>query len=634
MSTAAQPTTTDTPHTDPSDLREMTNSPSGRLLVQRTLFTGPDTRIEPGIYADTDLSRVRLDRRRAHLGPGARLSANTYFGRFPAAFWQSYTRVRSVRLEFDHDCAPGTTLRIDIRASDISGRERPVQTAEVSGQGHVSFDLDVKRFIDGGAIWFELTAIDGPASISGVEWSVDSRVRDRPVSVVMCTHNRPADAVATVLALASDPVVLERVAAVYVVDQGTDRVADQARFSEVTAVLGDRLHYITQPNLGGAGGFNRGIHEVTKGGSHDTDIVVMDDDITCEPESILRLTSFANSTARPMLVGSQMLLASETYRVHMTGEWEALDELKAGRPGAYGKQGLNALEKQQDARTDAGWNGWWSCLLPVEAVYAAGLSLPLFFQWDDIEFGIRARRNGFPTATLPNAGVWHADFHLKDYDDWSRYFSWRNALIVAAIHGPYDPKHLATVIAKEVGAHIVSMRYGLAATFLLAVRDFLRGPSILDDGGMSKLSELKELRAQYPDTVIRDSADVFVDADPNTRISRRGPLPDEDKETRVLVKRAVQQWLGRVSPAPVSISADDGRWWHVGLFSSAIVTDSSQTGVRVRRRDKQIAVRLGRELAQLCLELRRDGLDVAEQWRGAMPELTSRENWTRLFDGD
>ena len=84
MSTAAQPTTTDTPHTDPSDLREMTNSPSGRLLVQRTLFTGPDTRIEPGMYADTDLSRVRLDRRRAHLGPGARLSANTYFGRFPA----------------------------------------------------------------------------------------------------------------------------------------------------------------------------------------------------------------------------------------------------------------------------------------------------------------------------------------------------------------------------------------------------------------------------------------------------------------------------------------------------------------------------------------------------------------------
>ncbi|MBP0661923.1 glycosyltransferase family 2 protein, partial [Mycobacterium tuberculosis] len=80
-------------------------------------------------------------------------------------------------------------------------------------------------------------------------------------------------------------------------------------------------------------------------------------------------------------------------------------------------------------------------------------------------------------------------------------------------------------------AHIVSMRYGLAATFLLAVRDFLSGPSILADGGVSKLPELKTLRAQYPDTVIRDSADVLVDADPNTRISRRGPLPDEDKET-------------------------------------------------------------------------------------------------------
>ena len=62
-----------------------------------------------------------------------------------------------------------------------------------------------------------------------------------------------------------------------VVDQGTDRVADQARFSEVTAVLGDRLHYITQPNLGGAGGFSRGMRDATAAG--DCQILLTDDDI-------------------------------------------------------------------------------------------------------------------------------------------------------------------------------------------------------------------------------------------------------------------------------------------------------------------------------------------------------------------
>lgn len=605
-----------------------------RVLVQRTLFNCPHSRVEPGMYVDADLARVRLTRTEAALDPGATLSTNTYFGRFAAAQWQCHTPVRSVRLEFDHDCAPDTVLRVDIRASDISGRPRPVEVVELRGSGHASADLDVRRFVDGGALWFELTAIGGAARVCDVTWTVDRSVRRRPVAVVMCTHNRPADAVATLRTLASDDEALKLVDSVWLIDQGTRRVSDDPGFAAVADILGDRLHYITQPNLGGAGGFNRGIHEVTKTGDRSVDIVVMDDDILCEPESVLRLSAFANNTLRPTLVGSQMLLASETYRVHMTGEWELLGKLKAGEPGAYGKNGLDALQNQQDARTDAGWNGWWSCLLPVEAVYEAGMSLPLFFQWDDIEFGIRARHKGFPTVTLPNAGVWHADFHLKDYDDWSRYFSWRNALIVAAIHGPFDPRAMANVVATEIGEHIVSMRYGLAATLLLAVRDYLTGPAVLADGGQGKLAELAQLRSAYPDTVLRDAAEVFAESSSDTRITRRGAKPDEDKLTQVLVKRALAQFLGRLRSAPVSITADDARWWHVGLFSSAIVTDASQQGVRVRKRNKDTAMRLARELIGSCLELRRRGDDVAAQWRDAMPDLTSRENWTRLFADD
>ena len=71
-----------------------------------------------------------------------------------------------------------------------------------------------------------------------------------------------------------------------------------------------------------------------------------------------------------------------------------------------------------------------------------GLPLPMFFQWDDIEYGIRARDAGFVTVTLPNAGVWHADFYWKDCDDWARYFSIRNSLIAAALHSDLDAKSM------------------------------------------------------------------------------------------------------------------------------------------------------------------------------------------------
>ena len=88
----------------------------------------------------------------------------------------------------------------------------------------------------------------------------------------------------------------------------------------------------------------------------------------------------------------------------------------------------------QDRRVDTEYNGWWACLVPATIIRAIGYPLPLFFQWDDIEFGYRARAHGFPTVALPGAGVWHADFGWKDWDEWHRYFNMRNGLITAALH--------------------------------------------------------------------------------------------------------------------------------------------------------------------------------------------------------
>ena len=60
-----------------------------------------------------------------------------------------------------------------------------------------------------------------------------------------------------------------------------------------------------------------------------------------------------------------------------------------------------------DRRVDAGYTGWWSCLIPAEVTRAMGYPLPLFFQWDDVEYSYRGRAHGFATVTLPGAGLWH-----------------------------------------------------------------------------------------------------------------------------------------------------------------------------------------------------------------------------------
>ncbi|MGB6247104.1 glycosyltransferase [Gordonia sp. (in: high G+C Gram-positive bacteria)] len=610
----------------------MSDNPSNRTgtLLQRTFFASVAPRVDRGLYVDCADSTVRVERDRAVLSDGAELSTNTYFGRLAASYWQRYSDLGAVAVEFDYRCADGATLHVQLRASDISGRERPLTVHRFTGAGRACLPVPIDRFLDGGAVWFDLAAVGGEASVEAARWYAEGRrVRDRPVSVVVCTFNRPLDAVTTVGAVAADPDLAERIGAVYLVDQGTELVCRAPGFDALQASLGDRLQYLRQPNLGGSGGFSRGIFEATAAGRPVSDILVMDDDILCEPESILRMTAFAGLARKPVLVGAQMLLLSETTRVHMTAETVDLANLDCTVPPAHARRGINALKVHQEQRVVAGYNAWWSCLIPREAIDAVGLPMPYFIKWDDIEYGVRCGAAGFPTVTLPNAGVWHADFHLKDIDDWSSYFGHRNALVTAALHSAFEPSRIAAAVAERIGELIVGLKYGQAATELQATRDFLDGPLVLVDGGRRKLAEVNAARAGYPDTGLRPAADI---ADPP--IAKAPPEPDPRFSRAVLVKRGLQQTLGRSLPGQVAIGARDAHWWHVGRFASAVVTDASQTGVRVRTFDRALALKLGRELARLCWELRRHGPQAQRAWREAVPQLTSRENWERLFTSD
>jgi galactofuranosylgalactofuranosylrhamnosyl-N-acetylglucosaminyl-diphospho-decaprenol beta-1,5/1,6-galactofuranosyltransferase len=82
----------------------------------------------------------------------------------------------------------------------------------------------------------------------------------------------------------------------------------------------------------------------------------------------------------------------------------------------------------------------------------------------------------------------------------------------------------------------------------------------------------------------------------------------------------------------VMIPAVDAHWWHVSLFDYAVVTDASQAGVRVLRRDKQNIRKLSGRLIKAMRRFRAEAPALQARYREALPELTSRENWARLFE--
>ncbi|HEX3783537.1 MAG TPA: glycosyltransferase [Pseudonocardiaceae bacterium] len=595
-------------------------------VVQRLMFASPSPQAPNELYAKAEWGAVRCERRRAIIEPDARMTTNTYFGRLPVSYLQRWTPIRKIEVVFRVRGAG----RLEVHASDGEGEPRIQATVEVNAQTEQEVRLEavVDRFMDGGFVWVEAVTAAEELVIEDCRWVAQEPRRQRLTSVVICTYNRADDCLNTMRALGEDTEVLETLDEVYVVDQGTDTVASREDFDKVVNLYGGKFRYLRQANLGGAGGFTRGMFEVT--GQHkNNNVLFMDDDVLLEPETVLRMTAFANQATDPTIVGGQMLYLYHPNRLHIDAETTDLATLRPGVPVAGALHNIDLTEKLPHRRVTAGYNAWWSCLIPAEVTERIGLPLPMFFQWDDIEYGTRAGRHGFATVTLPGAAVWHADFAWKDWDDWARYFSLRNSLITAALHSDFDPRNISKVLGKQLATYLVSMQYGMAATLLKAVTDFLTGPDVLRDGGIEASAATRALRNEYPDTHRIQPADLGInDASTMPIVADPG---DPSMPAAVFAKRVLYQMTGRTAGS-AAILAKDAKWWTVSRFSSAMVTDSAQDSFRVRRYDRQVLTRLSADGARLMLRLAREGRVVREQWRTALPDLTSRENWQRLFN--
>lgn len=612
--------------------------PGGRLLTQRVLYAGPSDLVSKDLYAEVVEGAAVRRRTGVTLEPATHISGNTYFGRFPASYWQRWTPVTSVRVE----ASASGTGRLVLRASDFEGESRTVAVRHLENETQdvpVQLEAPLDRFFDGGAVWLDLeTEVEQRLTVGDVRWTVEPPEQLRPTALTICTMNRADDCIDNLRALADSPPALATLSAIYVADQGTDTVDSREEFANVAERLSDKLRYLKQPNLGGAGGFTRGLYEVAgETSTEHANVLFMDDDVLLEPDLVIRLTAFANRVSDPMIIGGQMLNLLHPNQLHVGAEYARLNTLEPGQPVTHSLSTADLLDvdeetgkpNRQERRVDAGYNGWWSCLIPFEVVQKVGYPLPFFFQWDDSEYGYRASAQGFPTVTLPGAGVWHADFHWKDWDEWHRYFNLRNSIITAALHSPFDLTVLSRTLLAQLVRYLLGMQYGLSATLIKAVEDFLEGPEILHDGGVAAMREIREIRSRYAETKRHAATEVPDVASHDIGIINSSPRPGLQR--LVLVKRIIDLWFGRQRFGLGAVPADEANWWHVSQFRTAVVTDASQEGVRVRRYDRKQLVDLVTRGLKVINRLRKEGRSVQARYQQAMPELTSRKNWKRLY---
>src|SRR5262245_5822499 len=196
--------------------------PTGRLVAQRGLFRGPDAVCPEDLYAQIRVGNAVRERQRLVVQAGSEVSLDTYFGRFPASYWQRWTVVDEVEV----DIVVTGSGRVSLVASDEDGETRTIAVREVENQrgGDVRLTTKLDKYLDGGFLWVEFATDDENLVVERLRWTVVSPERTRQTSVVICTFNRADDCTKTLQSLAADDEALDILDAIYVADQATDTV--------------------------------------------------------------------------------------------------------------------------------------------------------------------------------------------------------------------------------------------------------------------------------------------------------------------------------------------------------------------------------------------------------------------------
>lgn len=625
-----------------------------------------DVSVGPEDLSDTMPPRASVGytivgRRSLSLDPHSTASFDSYFNRLHAGYLARWTALKQVTLRL----RGSGSCRVTLRRSTAEGRVviEDVEVVHLDPSVVWTHTLDLAPFAAGGAAWFDLESLDGQVELSGADWVAEvDEVHQATIDVAICTFNRPADVLTTLSTLRKDPEFLSHVRNVWLVDNGSKSFRDLPGADEVTREWGPALHHILQPNLGGSGGFSRGMHEAAQAGDSNY-VFLMDDDVLAEPESLRRAVIFAELATTPIAVGGQMLNRQKPLRMESTGE--RVDSRKIiWKAAPLGKAEVRMDRYSQDRVVDVGYNAWWACLIPLDVVREIGLSMPMFIKWDDVEYGLRMAQHGVLTVTLPGVAVWHESWELKDAEtDWTLYFFIRNRLIAWAILSADLPRsirssRLQTILReyflRDVLRNVARRSLSSVHAVNMAIADFLLGPGILDTPLDELVTRVRAGRREYPGDHVeapftptgRAPADPKRLPVPLRPLGMARSLSRELGISRPLVPLPVppsllkpkpvadewEPWREAVDRGPVTLPDSADHWWALMDYADAIVVSVDGTKAVRRRREPRAAREVTRRFLALGRELLRRSDQLATDYAAARDHYISPEAWEKQWN--
>ena len=396
---------------------------------------------------------------------GETVDFTTFFNALDADFFKENTSVEEVGLKLDF---VGRACVVVIRyfrkgKPGKKGKNYYYErvAASVSDDG-CEIVADVKR---GGILGFVLKA-ESEVTVRGGVWECSDDCKKNTVrpGFVICTYKREKEAVRNAGELCS---AVGLSADVYVVDNGNT-------LSRSDLPAGAIL--VPNRNLGGSGGFSRGMLECMDRGN--THFVLVDDDVALDGETALRtirILELLREEKKNISLGGAMFAFSSPSVVYEAGAQAGKAKLR------FPKSNIKITDKggllSYTAESDINYSGWWYYCAPVSLIKEKGLSMPFFIKYDDIEFGLRTHESA-PVVCPLGIGVWHQEFETK-LPPYMYYYLRRNGLIAYAVSGKGSLFDATLKLWGSVAKFVKNDRKALAYVFD-GFDDYLKGADYLE----------------------------------------------------------------------------------------------------------------------------------------------------------
>lgn len=443
-----------------------------------------------------------FEKNNVQLSPADTLDLTTYFNSFSACKWKKYTTIEKIKIYLDFQ---GEALVKVIHFTE--NNQTLCKNILLNSDKRTHFLTSDIRIPTTGLLGIQITALKHSIFFGGAYLSTDKKTQNVSLGIGITTYKREQSVINAVkrlsAAISANEIYKDKIA-ITVVDNGKT-------LSE-SDLLGATL--IPNENLGGTGGFMRNLIHY-KNSSTTTHCLFMDDDASCEPESIFRSIAFLEHSKNSTLAISGAMLSEKLQFMQWeNGAW--FDDCCHPMHCHYDMTNLDLLIKNEvEDNQYPTYGAWWFFMFPISAVKE--YSFPFFVRGDDVEFSYK---NNFQIARMNGISTWQEDFSLKS-SPMTRYLDTRSAIILQMTlkHTSSNPLKILHLVWKFFYAPNWSYMYDSANAVVMAFSDILNGPKYwiknIDTQNIRKI--FKEKYKIEINTPLRDDYIEIPDASENNR---------------------------------------------------------------------------------------------------------------------